>query len=42
MHEEGELAHPKNKKSRWKTLTRKKHSVEFAGISKKGKKRLTK
>jgi hypothetical protein len=32
------MAHPKNKKSKWKTLTHKKHSVEFAGVSKKGKK----
>ena len=39
---EGELAHPKNKKSRWKTLTHKKHGVEFVGVSKKGIKCLTK
>jgi hypothetical protein len=39
---EGEMPHRKNKKSRWKTLMHKKHSVEFVGISKKGKKCLTK
>jgi hypothetical protein len=39
---EGEMAHQKNKKSRWKTLTHKKHSVEFVGVSKKAKKCLTK
>jgi len=39
---EEEMAHHKNKKSRWKTLTHKKHSVEFVGISKKGIKCLTK
>jgi len=37
-----ELAQHKNKKSRWKTLTHKKHSVEFVGMSKRGKKCLTK
>jgi len=42
IHKEGELAHPKNKKSRWKTLTYKKHGVEFVGVSKKGIKCLTK
>jgi len=39
---EGELPHHKNEKSRWKTLTHKKHTVEFVGISKKNKKCLTK
>ena len=39
---EEEMAHRKNKKSRWKTLIHKKHSVEFVGIQKKGKKCLTK
>ncbi len=36
------MPHRKNKKSRWKTLTHKKHSVEFFGISKKDRKCLTK
>ncbi len=36
------MARPKNKKSRWKILTHKKHSVEFVGISKKGKECLKK
>ena len=36
------MTHRKNKKSRWKTLTHKKHSVEFVGISKRDNKCLTK
>ncbi len=36
------MAQPKNKKSRWKTLIHKKHSVEFVGVLKKGKKCSTK
>jgi len=39
--EEG-VARRKNKKSRWKTLTHKKHSVEFVGVSKKARKCLSK